>query len=189
MQPLTLETQQEMLRLAYQSLHNHFTKKPFPPCHSADPLFQEKRGLFVTLTLQGRLRGCIGTFHAKKPLAHTLCEYSIAALQDSRFKHLPLTLKDLPQLDIAISLLSPLQSIQKIEEICIGKHGIHLTSAGRSACFLPEVAIEQRWNAQEFVENCLTHKAGLPATLWNDPHTHLEIFETFKFHQKALEKI
>lgn len=176
---------QELLQLARQALIAYFTQKPMPSARFEDPLFQEKRGIFVTLMNAGELRGCIGTFQPEHPLVKTLCEYAVASAQDRRFLKNPVTLQELPQLQISISILSPLRRIQRLEEIQIGTHGIRVGQGKAVGCFLPEVATEQAWDRQEFVEYCLKHKAHLPAKSWQDPKTQIEVFTTTKIEEKS----
>ncbi|MEK7483701.1 MAG: AmmeMemoRadiSam system protein A [Planctomycetota bacterium] len=175
---------EELLRLARQALIAHFTKKPMPSPQLEDPLFQEQRGVFVTLMNAGTLRGCIGTFQPEQTLPETICEYTVASATDRRFRQNPITLKEVPQLQISISILSPLRPIQQIEEIQIGIHGIQVSQGNVSGCFLPEVATEQGWDRYEFVEYCLKHKAHLPAMSWQNSKTAIEVFTTIKIQEK-----
>jgi len=120
-------------------------------------------GAFVTLTRQGRLRGCIGHIEAVKPLYATVRECArAAALDDPRFD--PVTPAELSSLHIEISILSPLVDIAP-QQVEVGRHGLLISRGGRRGLLLPQVAEEWNWNREQFLqETCL--KAGLPADAW-----------------------
>ena len=96
-----------------------------------------------------------------------------AAFQDSRFK--PVAQSELNDLDIEISVLTPLQKISDVEEITVGKHGIYIIKDYQSGLLLPQVATEQGWDRKTFLEHTCT-KAGLPEEAWKDPSTEIYIF-------------
>ena len=121
--------------------------------------------LFVTLHTKGRLRGCIGTLEASKPLFEAVKEYAIAsAFRDPRFP--PLGAKELSDLSVEISVLSPLEKVQSVDEIQIGSHGLYVKQGMRSGVLLPQVAVEQRWDREQLMQNTC-RKAGLPPDAWN----------------------
>jgi AmmeMemoRadiSam system protein A len=121
-------------------------------------------GAFVTLHKDGRLRGCIGYVRALKPLRRTVAEMAIqAALHDPRFP--AVTASEVPSLDIEISVLSPLEEVDDVSSIEVGKHGLIVQDGARSGLLLPQVATEQGWDRDTFLDHtCL--KAGLPAGSW-----------------------
>ena len=143
----------------------------------------EPRGCFVTLTTRGRLRGCIGTFVAEAPLGRTVVRMGAeAATRDPRFLAQPITPDELDELDIEVSVLSPLTETDQPQDLQIGVHGIYIVGpGGRSGCFLPEVATDQGWSAEEFLSYCCSHKAGLPATAWQKAETKVYLFTSEKF--------
>ena len=141
----------------------------------------EERGCFVTLTNAGRLRGCIGTFHPRGPLGEMIVEMGQAAARDPRFVGDPVTPGELGRLAIEVSVLSPLEPTDRPAELTIGTHGIYIVSGPRSGCFLPEVATDQGWTAEEFLTHCCTGKAMLPADAWKDPATTVYLFTSEKF--------
>ena len=120
-------------------------------------------GAFVTLTRQGRLRGCIGHIEAARPLYATVRECArAAALDDPRFD--PLTPAELSSLHIEISILSPLVDVAP-QQVEVGRHGLLISRGGRRGLLLPQVAEEWNWNREQFLqETCV--KAGLPADAW-----------------------
>jgi uncharacterized protein len=125
-------------------------------------------GVFVTLHVGGKLRGCIGVIETKQRLGETIVRSAYgAALNDPRFS--PVQEEELPRMQIEVSLLSPLQRLQP-EEIEIGKHGLLVEQGIRRGLLLPQVALEHHLGREEFLrETC--HKAGLPVDAWKAPDT------------------
>lgn len=137
-------------------------------------VLQEPRGAFVTLHKRGALRGCIGFIEAYKPLAATVQEMAYAAaFHDPRFP--PLTPAEFKDIDIEISVLSPLQRIRQIEEIEVGRHGLLIRQGPRQGLLLPQVATEYHWDRETFLQQTC-RKAHLPPTAWQDPQTEIYIF-------------
>jgi uncharacterized protein len=126
-------------------------------------VFEPRCGVFVTLYVGGKLRGCIGVIEAKENLGKSIVKCaSGAALEDPRFK--PVRVEELSRLQIEVSLLSPLQRLS-FEEIEIGKHGLLIEQGIRRGLLLPQVAVEHHLDREEFLkETC--HKAGLPLDAW-----------------------
>lgn len=126
--------------------------------------FQKPSGAFVTLKKHGYLRGCIGFIEPIKPLYQAIIENAVnAALRDHRFravKH-----QELADLEVEISVLSPMVEVDSYKDFKVGYHGIVLSKQGRKAVFLPEVAVEQKWNREQTLE-ALSQKAGLPKDAW-----------------------
>jgi AmmeMemoRadiSam system protein B/AmmeMemoRadiSam system protein A len=160
--------------IARSAIESHSLGKPFPEFDISSQKLNEKRGAFVTLHKRGNLRGCIGYIRGQKPLYQTIREMAIAAaFQDSRFK--PVVQSELDDLDIEISVLSPLKKISDVEEITVGKHGIYIIKEYNSGLLLPQVATDQGWDRKTFLEHTCT-KAGLPEEAWKDPSTEIYIF-------------
>ncbi len=125
---------------------------------------REKRGAFVTLTLGGQLRGCIGYIEGFKALVDTINDNGrSAAIHDNRFR--PVSRNELGQLEIEISALTPLREVSGPEEIEIGRHGILLSCGRNQAVFLPQVAVEQGWDLNTTLTQ-LALKAGLAPLAW-----------------------
>jgi AmmeMemoRadiSam system protein B/AmmeMemoRadiSam system protein A len=119
------------------------------------------RGAFVTLKLNGSLRGCIGSIRPLEPLASTVAGMAVsAALEDPRF--FPVSESELPMLEYEISVLSPLQILPDREDVDMGEDGLLLISERGSGLLLPQVPAEMGWNREEFLEG-LCRKAGLPS--------------------------
>jgi AmmeMemoRadiSam system protein A len=143
-----------------------------------DPSLLEYRGCFVTLKNHGDLRGCIGQFTADRPLIEMVWQMAIAsAARDPRFLDRPLTPRELTELDIEISVLSPMEKTDDPLSLELGRHGIYITAGRRSGCFLPQVATETGWSKEEFLDFCCTHKAGLRPGAWrDDPNVTVYLF-------------
>jgi len=139
---------------------------------------QQKCGAFVSLHKQGRLRGCIGHFGEDMPLYEIVAEMArAAAFEDPRF--LPVTRDELDDLDIEISVLTPMRRIQSLDEFELHRHGIYIRKGYRSGTFLPQVADEVNWTKEEFVGHCSQDKAGLGWDGWRD--AELYVYEAIVF--------
>ncbi|MBF0145052.1 MAG: AmmeMemoRadiSam system protein B [Magnetococcales bacterium] len=135
--------------------------------------FQEPSGAFVTLKRSGALRGCIGQLMPVQPLYRAVMEHAVnAALRDTRFQ--PVTPDELKEIELEVSVLSPMRPIPSWEAFILGQQGVVLSKNGRRAVFLPEVAVEQGWTREETL-NHLALKAGLPQDAWRQGAT----FEVF----------
>jgi AmmeMemoRadiSam system protein A len=129
------------------------------------------------LKARGNLRGCIGQFTSDRPLVELVVEMAEAsASKDPRFFGHPLTAKDLRDLDIEISVLSPLERTDNPLGLRLGVDGIYIKRGHASGCFLPQVATETGWTTEEFLSYCCSHKAGLAPDAWKDPKTEIYLF-------------
>lgn len=141
-------------------------------------------GSFVTLKKHGNLRGCIGRFDASEPLYKVVRDMAIASsTQDYRFP--PVVYNEIPELEIEISVLTPMRRINSIDEIQLGKHGIYIKKGNNSGTFLPQVATETRWTKEEFLGHCAQDKAGIGWDGWKD--AELYVYEAIVFGEKELE--
>ncbi|MBI2119469.1 MAG: AmmeMemoRadiSam system protein A [Elusimicrobia bacterium] len=139
------------------------------------------QSLFVTLKKFKELRGCVGTILTELPLLEGLGKCAMqSAFFDPRFS--PLTLEELPFIQIEISFLSPLKKINKIEEIVPGKHGVYLKNGFNVGLFLPQVWQEIP-SLEEFLQELCSSKAGLSKHAWKDPKTELFIFTVDHFSE------
>ncbi len=134
-------------------------------------------GLFVTLWRRGELHGCRGHVANGQPLFRLAIRngFNAAALYDRRSS--PLHAEELPQLDIEISVLSPLQHIQSLQEWVNGQHGLYLSANGRHALYLPQVSTLAGWDTEQTLSH-LCDKAGLTPASCNLQDAKLEIFTT-----------
>ena len=172
----------KLIELARSSVAAAVRGRPLPAAAGCDGIMGEMRGCFVTLTNGGRLRGCIGTFAPSEPLGKMIVQMAAAAArEDPRFFSDPITAAELDELAVEVSVLSPLVETNEPEKLCVGVDGIYIVAGGRSGCFLPEVATDQGWNAEEFLSHCCAGKAGLPPDAWRDPNTKVYLFTSEKF--------
>ena len=143
-----------------------------------EPRLSTKRGAFVTLHLDGKLRGCIGYIEGHRSLAAAVADNGrSAAVGDPRFA--PVSEMELPDLDIEVSALTPLVEVKGPEDIVIGRHGIVLEASGRKAVFLPQVAKEQGWDLATTLGH-LALKAGLAPNGWQEG-ARFKVFEAEVF--------
>ena len=155
-----------LLRLARETISRFLTIKMVPLPRLSTPVLREPRGVFVTLKKRGNLRGCIGRMVPDRPLAELVGAMALqSAFEDPRFS--PVTPRDLPDLEIEISVLTPMKPVAGPNDIVVGRDGVLLRKGGRSAVFLPQVAPEQGWGRDEMLDN-LSQKAGLPSGGWRD---------------------
>ncbi len=145
------------------------------------PALRERRGAFVTLNIDGELRGCIGEILPRRPLVRVVADHALsAAFEDPRFP--PLTAAEWPSVRIEISALTPPRPVGSWRDIQIGRHGMTLSLHGRMAVFLPQVAPEQGWDLETTL-TYLARKAGLPSDAWRDPACRFTVFEAEVFHE------
>jgi len=161
------EEKKKLFNIARESIIHALNKEKSPSFSIDEENLLVKRGVFVTLMNHGRLRGCIGFFEADKPLYLIVSQMAVAAAtQDYRFAYNPVTVKEMDEINIKISVLSTLKKIDSIDEIKVGKHGIWIKQGMRGGTYLPEVATEMGWNKIEFLEHCCAEKAGLSRNAW-----------------------
>ncbi|MBN1165246.1 MAG: AmmeMemoRadiSam system protein A [Candidatus Krumholzibacteriota bacterium] len=173
-----------LLKLARRVIESRLEDSDLKIDPPPSPVLKEKRGAFVTLKKKGNLRGCIGYIDAFKPLLETITDMaSSAAFDDYRFP--PVQAGELDDIEIEISVLSPIVRIEDIAEIEVGKHGIIITRGRNRGLLLPQVATEQGWDRDTFLRHtCL--KAGLDQGAWKKPGTMIEIFSARIFSEKEM---
>ncbi len=180
-QMLSKEEQKVLLKLARDTIEMWVGERKRPPLPEAKGLFGEKCGAFVTIHRKGQLRGCIGNMVGHGPLVETIQEMAIASSTgDPRFR--PVSEEELKEIDIEISVLSPMREIKDANEIEVGKHGILMSRGMYHGVLLPQVATEYKWNRTQFLEHTCV-KAGLPEDAWKDPKTKIEIFSAQVFKE------
>jgi AmmeMemoRadiSam system protein A len=143
-----------------------------------DPVIHEKRGVFVTLKLNNRLRGCVGCVVANRTLLEqTIHQANNAAFNDQRFS----PVEHMKDILCEISVLSPARAVKSFNQIDISKHGIILEKNNRRALFLPKVAKENNWSLEHTLMR-LCDKAGLETNQWRTGAS-FEVFEAFEFKE------
>jgi AmmeMemoRadiSam system protein A len=173
---------QLLLQVARDSIAARLKGKAATPVKATAPVLEECRGAFVSLHRRGQLRGCIGYIEAVKPLLQTVMEMApAAAFKDPRFR--PLQADELADLEIEISVLTPMRLVKSPDEIEVGQHGLYIVKGLNRGLLLPQVATQYHWDRQTFLEQTCT-KAGLPSHAWKDSDTQIFIFraEIFTDH-------
>lgn len=170
-----------LLRTARESIRTALTGEA-PRYPEPTENLQENCGAFVTLHKEGSLRGCIGHIFAVRPLFEGIKELArSSSFDDPRFP--PLQLAEFDAIDIEISVLTPLEKAESVEQIEVGVHGLYIKSGGRSGVLLPQVPLEQGWNRRQYLTN-LCFKAGLSGDCWSNPQSELYLFSAIVFGEK-----
>jgi AmmeMemoRadiSam system protein A len=179
-EPLTREEERASLGLARRALEHYFRtgERLRPP--AAKGVFKEKRGAFVTLTVGGDLRGCIGYPLPVKRLDETVVEMAVAAAsQDTRFE--PIGPDEMGHLRIEISVLGLPEPVSDPAEVVVGRHGIIVSKGYYKGLLLPQVPVEHGWDRETFLRHgCL--KAGLPPEEWKKG-AKIEVFTAQVFSE------
>jgi MEMO1 family protein len=171
-----------LLAIARESICKalHSTDYSYVPDDDLTKALMTHCGAFVTLHIKGELRGCKGRFGASQPLYEVVKEMARAsAFEDYRFHSV--TADELKELEIEISVMTPLKKINSIDEIELGKHGIYIVKGLASGTFLPQVATETKWTKEEFLGHCAKDKAGLDWNGWKD--AEIFTYETIIFSE------
>jgi AmmeMemoRadiSam system protein A len=181
---LTDSEQKLLLQIARNAVHHYLSNQipHFPEL--PDGALNEARGIFVSIHQNGELRGCIGNVHSASPLYRSAAECAIAAaVGDPRF--MPLMVAELPDVDFEISVLSPMQRIEDVENIEIGKHGVLISKRTSRGLLLPQVALTHGWSRERFLaETC--RKAGLAPDDWKEGAT-IYCFSALVFSEKQVQ--
>jgi AmmeMemoRadiSam system protein B/AmmeMemoRadiSam system protein A len=180
-QPLSLseESKRELLVLARSSVERFVRHREVIDPSTRNPELQARRGIFVTLRKKDILRGCIGFVEPVVPLCQSVIQAAIyACSKDSRFN--PVAPEELEEIEIEISILTPMRKISDPSLVEVGKHGLFVNWNGRNGLLLPQVPVENGWSRKEFLEQTC-QKAGLPKNAWKS-EAELFVFEAIVFH-------
>jgi len=185
---LTPEEKQILLKLARQALESGVRGQPLPPLDPSalTPVLRAEGASFVTLTVRGELRGCIGALEPYQSLVEDVREHAVAAaLQDYRFP--PVEARELEQIEIEVSRLTlpePLEYTTADDLLCKlrpGVDGVILRDGFRRATFLPQVW-EKVADKDEFLSHlCL--KMGASPDLWRRKHLEVLVYQVEEFHE------
>jgi len=178
---LTPEEQRFCLELARRALAHYFRTHEHLQVDSSELTGNLKghHGCFVTLKKHGQLRGCIGRIVGDTPLYRTIVEYAVhAAVDDPRFR--PVTEPELGELEIEISVMTPLERVKDVNEIMVGRDGLLIKRGYNQGLLLPQVATDYGWDRETFLTNTC-RKAGLPVDAWKDPRTEIHKFSAQVF--------
>jgi AmmeMemoRadiSam system protein B/AmmeMemoRadiSam system protein A len=183
---LTNTERSELLKIARLSVETAVRdRKIYEPPVPAMQSLRRERGVFVTLTENGKLRGCIGYGSPLYPLYLAVRDVAAyAALRDSRFS--PVRPEELNQLQYEISVLSPFVHVLDPKTVRIGEHGLLVKNGDREGYLLPQVPVEQHWDRNTYLEQGAL-KAGLPSDAWQQDSTDLFIFTAIVFSDREME--
>ena len=159
----------QLLQIARNTIKEYLTENSLPKIDesSISDEIRVQTGAFVTLKKEGKLRGCIGRLRPEKSLFEVVQAMAIsAAAHDYRFS--PVVAEEIPDLEIEISVLTPLKKIHSIDEIVLGKHGIYIIKGNQRGTYLPQVATETGWSKEEFLGRCAQEKARIGWEGWKD---------------------
>ena len=175
---LSDEEKRKLKEIALTSIRDSLDDRRIAEPKGLTKTLESKCGAFVSLHKQGRLRGCIGHFGEDTALHEIVAEMArAAAFEDPRF--MPVTKEELDDIDIEISVLTPMRRIQSLDEFELHRHGIYIRRGYRSGTFLPQVADEVNWTKEEFVSHCAQDKAGIGWDGWRD--AELYVYEAIVF--------
>ena len=179
-EPMTLSDADKatLLKIARQTIKAYLTGLAAPTMAVSENL-KKPGAAFVTLTKHGQLRGCIGQTVAMQPL-HKTIEYCAvqAAVADPRFD--PVTAYELDSLHIEISVLTPLQKVNSLDEIKVGRDGLMIGKGNYRGLLLPQVATDYGWDRTEFLEQTC-RKAGLYKDAYKSPDAEIFKFQAIIF--------
>jgi AmmeMemoRadiSam system protein B/AmmeMemoRadiSam system protein A len=175
---LTEKDKKTLLEVAREALTTYLTSRTVPDFEVSDNL-RELGAAFVTLEKGGRLRGCIGHTTAVEPLYKTVSTCAIqAAVADPRFP--PVQDEELDQLHIEISVLTPMQKVESLDEIEVGRDGLMIFKGSNRGLLLPQVATDYGWDRTTFLEQTC-HKAGLAPNAYMAPDAVIYKFQAVIF--------
>jgi AmmeMemoRadiSam system protein A len=186
--PLTDGEKQTLLHIAREAIESAVRNKSLPPLDksSLTAKLQENGASFVTLTIHGNLRGCIGALEAYQPLADDVREHAVAAaLEDPRFP--PVSEKELSRIEIEVSYLTePKELSYSTSDDLLTKlrpqvDGVILKQGYRRATFLPQVW-EKLPEPEEFLDQ-LCYKMGVQAKTWRDTKLQVYTYQVEEFHE------
>ncbi len=164
MAKLSPGSRKELLRVAREAVECAARRRRGSVSPPRDPALLRPGGAFVTLKRGGELRGCIGTFRESDPIYRSVAEMGKAAAEeDPRFPRV--APEEVPDLDVEISVLSPLRPVADPAEVEVGRHGVCVVEGAHRGVLLPQVAVEWGWDRETFLaQTC--RKAGLPPDAW-----------------------
>ncbi len=178
---LTQQDRNTLLELARSALEARLEDRCLPDLDAPDGPLLEHRGAFVTLSIGGQLRGCIGFVEGIQPLWKTVRDTAISAgWRDPRFE--PLTADELDQLEIEISVLSTLERMEDPLKIQVGVHGLLIECGRRRGLLLPQVAERFEWDTVTFLDRTC-RKAGLDSGCWRSSEATVYSFTAEHFSE------
>ncbi|WP_303721981.1 AmmeMemoRadiSam system protein A [Malonomonas rubra] len=163
-----------LLAIARDAIISIVEKRDHLPLPREEKALNERSGCFVTLKQNDKLRGCIGNFQSERPLYMEVAEMAVAsATKDPRFP--PMEKAELDNFSLELSILSPLEKIDDVEQIEVGTHGIYLEKNFSRGVLLPQVAAQYGWDRVTFLQQTC-QKAGLMPDAWQETDADIYIF-------------
>lgn len=186
---LTPEEGELLVKLARRTIETYLDKGEKPAAPKVPEKLHEQRGVFVTLTKNDELRGCIGHPLPTLPLVDAVIDAAISsATRDPRFPSL--TKEELPAVKVEVSILTPPEVIEVEnpreypKKIKIGKHGLVVEYWVNKGLLLPQVPVEWKWNVEDFLSHtCM--KAGLMPDCWLQKDVKISRFSAQVFTEKS----
>ncbi len=182
---LEKEDKEQLIDLARKTIDQYLLNGSIPRMDTAkfSAKLKMQMGAFVTLMKKGELRGCIGRFQPDETLCSVVQQMAIAAAtQDSRFS--PVDASEMQDIEIEISVLTPMKKIYSIDEIELGRHGIYIEKGNASGTFLPQVAGKTGWTREEFLGHCARDKAGIGWDGWENAEIYT--YEAIVFRESEI---
>lgn len=183
---LTREQRSRLLQIARDTIAAALENRRIELADDAfDDVLRHPSGAFVTLTISGDLRGCVGSIHPVAPLFRAVSNSAFnAAFRDPRFP--PLRKEEFARTEIEISVMGPIETVQDVEEIEVGRDGLIVSRGRNTGLLLPQVATEYGWNRDTFLgQTC--RKAGLPSDAWTLPDCRIERFPAEVFNEQTAD--
>jgi AmmeMemoRadiSam system protein A len=173
----TSQTRRLMIEIARQTILAELGGSA-PPLPFDDAILHEPAGCFVSIHNRAThgLRGCIGLLDSGLPLLQTLISSAKSVLTDPRFTKAPITLGELPTLEIELTIMGPMRKAENCLAFDLLRDGIQLTIDHRHGLFLPQVARETGWSREQLLSRLCTEKMSLKPNAWRSPAASLQIF-------------
>lgn len=185
---LTQDDGKLLISIARENILSYLKGEEYVLNHELPEIFHEKLGVFVTLSINSNLRGCIGYPEPYMELIEGLLDVSIAAaVDDPRFN--PLSLEEFDKIRIEVSVLTKPKIVEVdsydeyLDVLKVGTDGLIIENMYHRGLLLPQVPIEQNWDIKTFLEN-LCYKAGLHKDAWMDENTKIYNFQAQIFEEK-----
>ena len=175
---IAAEDRRFLLEFARATIGGRLSDRSLPSPSPESAVLLEPRGAFVTLKIDGVLRGCIGHVVGVAPLWRAVRDNAVAAaFEDPRFP--PLTLDELSHVQIEISVLTPLCT-SAVEDVVVGYHGVLVERGASRGLLLPQVPVEFGWDRETFLDHTC-RKAGLELKCWRQADTTISTFSAEVF--------
>ncbi|MFO8058010.1 MAG: AmmeMemoRadiSam system protein B [bacterium] len=186
---LTKQDKGKLMEIARKTVEAAVKGEDIPSFEVESENLKRKGAAFVTLKTDGRLRGCIGSIIATRPLYKCVRKRAVdASLHDARFAFNRLKPEELSALEVEVSVLTPPRPVSDPKEVEVGKDGVILSKGRRRGVFLPQVPVEQGWDRQAYLSN-LCRKAGIRnRDCYKDPQARIETFRAIVFSEHEFKE-